>query len=137
MLLVPLHAMALLTSPKRKGFGRKKATWAESCFPGWDLGGALSCTHKNPLEMQREERLVLPAATLSLESQAGVAFKVPFLCPDGKNKLVAGAVRGLGSVKSGEGMWGCLPHAAASVLGRGGLGSSMTRCLFQLLVCGC
>lgn len=43
---------------------------------------------------------MLPAAALSLESW--VAFKVPFACLDGKNKLVAGAVQGLGLVKAGE-----------------------------------
>lgn len=35
---------------------------------------------------------MLPAAALSLDSQAGVACRVPFLYPDGKDELVAGAV---------------------------------------------
>jgi len=45
---------------------------------------------------------VLPAAAPSLESWTGVAFRVPFLCPDGRNKVLARAMQGLGSVEAGE-----------------------------------
>lgn len=83
-----LPARALPASaPQRKSFDREKPPGQKA---GWDLG-TLSRARENPLDRQREERQVLPAAALSLGSQAGVAFRVPFLFPDGKNKLVAGA----------------------------------------------
>lgn len=93
---------------KRKSFGGEKATWAESCFPGQDLG-TLSRACKILLEMQRWEGQVLPTAALGLENQAGLTFRVPFLCPDGKNSTGGWNCVRAGVGEGWGGMWACLP----------------------------